>query len=169
MSKLLHPINTYHRQTYVTSTPVELYGFQAIVQPSKFGYSLATIIPDLGNLEADREDCLHWCASKSKERSCMNIKPEPWEPFNGGYKIKFSWNEDNKPLIFDSKNKPIRDTSLIIDVGSLVNIAFYQKPYILKDGVTVGTTLKLLQIQLVRLGTNPSKSLFTECEGYEYI
>ena len=33
--------------------------------------------------------------------------------------------------------------------GSTVKLAFYQKPYILKDGVTYGTSLKLQGIQVV--------------------
>ena len=33
--------------------------------------------------------------------------------------------------------------------GSKVKLAFYQKPYILKDGVTYGTSLKLQGIQVV--------------------
>ena len=35
--------------------------------------------------------------------------------------------------------------------GSRVKLAFYQKPYILKDGVTYGTSLKLVGVQLVSL------------------
>ena len=35
--------------------------------------------------------------------------------------------------------------------GSKVKLAFYQKPYILKDGVTYGTSLKLQGIQIVTL------------------
>ena len=35
--------------------------------------------------------------------------------------------------------------------GSKVKLAFYQKPYILKDGVTYGTSLKLQGIQVVTL------------------
>jgi hypothetical protein len=35
--------------------------------------------------------------------------------------------------------------------GSRVKLAFYQKPYILRDGVTYGTSLKLVGVQLVSL------------------
>ena len=35
--------------------------------------------------------------------------------------------------------------------GSKVKLAFYQKPYILKDGVTYGTSLKLQGIQVITL------------------
>jgi len=37
--------------------------------------------------------------------------------------------------------------------GSRVKLAFYQKPYILRDGVTYGTSLKLVGVQLVSLNT----------------
>jgi hypothetical protein len=33
-----------------------------------------------------------------------------------------------------------------------VKLAFRQKPYILKDGVTYGTSLKLVGVQIVELG-----------------
>jgi hypothetical protein len=38
--------------------------------------------------------------------------------------------------------------------GSRVKLAFYQKPYILKDGVTYGTSLKLVGVQLVALNNS---------------
>jgi hypothetical protein len=38
--------------------------------------------------------------------------------------------------------------------GSRVKLAFYQKPYILKDGVTYGTSLKLVGVQLVSLASS---------------
>ena len=38
-------------------------------------------------------------------------------------------------------------------MGSQGKVGFYQKPYILKDGVTYGTTLKLLGAQLVSISS----------------
>ena len=38
--------------------------------------------------------------------------------------------------------------------GSKVNLAFYQKPYILKDGVTYGTSLKLQAVQIISAGSS---------------
>ena len=35
-----------------------------------------------------------------------------------------------------------------------MKLAFYQKPYILKDGVTYGTSLKLVGVQLVALSNS---------------
>ena len=35
--------------------------------------------------------------------------------------------------------------------GSTVKLGFFQKPYILKDGVTYGSSLKLLGVQVVSI------------------
>ena len=35
--------------------------------------------------------------------------------------------------------------------GSTVKLGFYQKPYILKDGVTYGSSLKLVGVQVVSI------------------
>ncbi len=69
----------------------------------------------------------------------------------GKYKVKFSWNEDVKPPVVDSEGTHITDENVPIYSGSTVKLAFYQKPYILKDGVTYGTSLKLLGVQLVSI------------------
>ena len=36
--------------------------------------------------------------------------------------------------------------------GSTVKLGFFQKPYILRDGVTYGSSLKLLGVQVVAVG-----------------
>ena len=51
----------------------------------------------------------------------------------------------------DTEGTPITDESVPLYSGSKVKLAFYQKPYILRDGVTYGTSLKLLGIQVVAL------------------
>ena len=43
------------------------------------------------------------------------------------------------------------DGNLVLYSGSKVKLGFFQKPYILKDGVTYGTSLKLLGVQLVSI------------------
>ena len=65
--------------------------------------------------------------------------------------MKFSWNEENKPPVVDTEGTHITDESIPMYSGSRVKLAFYQKPYILKDGVTYGTSLKLVGVQLVAL------------------
>ena len=144
------------RNTFVTEQPVILEGYQAVLKPSKFGYSLATVIDqDLVNrIEDDRTETLKWAESKLKNPKRSVLKPEPWEEVSDGkYKIKFSWNEDNKPPIVDTEGTQITDESTPIYSGSKVKVAFYQKPYILKDGVTYGTTLKCVGVQIVSINS----------------
>ena len=111
----------------------------------KFGYSCSATVDQalVDKLEVDREDTLKWAVSKLKNPRRSTLKPEPWEEVSEGvYKVKFSWNEENKPPVVDTEGTHITDVDLPIYSGSKVKLAFYQKPYILKDGVTYGTSLK---------------------------
>ena len=144
------------RNTIVTEQPVVLEGYQAVMKPSKFGYSLATIVDQdmIDRLEEDRTESLKWAESKLKNPKRSTLKPEPWEEVaDGKYKIKFSWNEETKPPVVDTEGVQITDPNTPIYSGSKVKVAFYQKPYILRDGVTYGTTLKLRGVQLVSLNS----------------
>ena len=139
-------------KTIVTQKPVVLDGYQAVMKPSKFGYSLATVFTDdlIEQLEEDRTEVLKWCESKLKNPKRATLKPEPWEEVSDGkYKVKFSWNDETKPPVVDTEGTPVTDTNTPVYAGSKVKLAFYQKPYILKDGVTYGTSLKLQGIQIV--------------------
>ena len=169
------------RNTIVTKEPVVLEGFQAILKPSKFGYSLATTVDEnmIEKLEADRTESLKWAESKLKNPKRSTLKPEPWEEVaNGVYKIKFSWNEETKPPVVDTEGTPVTDTDTPVYSGSTVKLAFYQKPYILRDGVTYGTSLKLVGVQLVSLNsaagvdtgdmnTDDVAALFGKTEGFK--
>ena len=140
------------RTTFVTEEPVVLEGYQAVMQPSKFGYSLKAIVGQdmIDKLEDDRTETLKWAESKLKNPKRSSLKPEPWEEVaDGKYTVKFSWNEDTKPPIVDTEGTAITDTRTPIYSGSQVKLAFFQKPYILKDGVTYGTSLKLVGVQIV--------------------
>ena len=142
------------KNVFKTDEPVILEGYQAILKPSKFGYSLATLVGDelIEKLEADRAELVKWCESKLKNPKRSVAKPEPWEEVTeGSYKVKFSWNEENRPPVVDTEGTPITDERTPIYSGSKVKVAFYQKPYILKDGVTYGTSLKCLGVQVVSL------------------
>jgi len=142
------------RNVLKTDGPVTLEGYQAVLKPSKFGYSLSAIVDSalVEKLEADRVDSLKWAESKLKNPKRSVLKPEPWEEVAPDkYKIKFSWNEEVKPPVVDTEGTHITDENTPIYSGSTVNLAFYQKPYILKDGVTYGTSLKLLGVQLVSI------------------
>ena len=144
------------RNTIVTKEPVILEGFQAVLKPSKFGYSLSAIVDQsmADSLEDDRTESLKWAESKLKNPKRSTLKPEPWEEVAAGqYKVKFSWNEENRPPIVDTEGTQITDDATPLYSGSKVKIAFYQKPYILRDGVTYGTSLKLVGVQVVSLNS----------------
>ena len=140
------------RTIHKTDKPVTLEGFQAVMAPSKFGYSLSAVVGNdvVDVLESEREDVLKWAESKLKNPKRSTLKPEPWEEVSDGkYKIKFSWNEDNRPPVVDTEGSPVTDAKTPLYGGSTVKLAFYQKPYILRDGVTYGSSLKLVGVQVV--------------------
>jgi hypothetical protein len=145
------------RNTFVTEQPVILDGYQAVMKPSKFGYSLAAIVDQamIDKLEDDRTESLKWAESKLKNPKRSSLKPEPWEEVNEGqYRIKFSWNEESRPPVVDTDGVLITDSNLPLYNGSKVKLALFQKPYILRDGVTYGTSLKLKGIQVVSLSSS---------------
>ena len=53
----------------------------------------------------------------------------------------------------DTEGTVITDENTPIYSGSTVKLAFRQKPYILRDGVTYGTSLKLVGVQVVTVGS----------------
>ena len=166
---------------HVTQQPVVLEGYQAVLKPSKFGYSLSALVDKeiIERLEEDRVDSLKWAESKLKNPKRSTLKPEPWEEVaDNKYKVKFSWNEDTRPPVVDTEGTPITDESTPIYSGSTVKLAFRQKPYILRDGVTYGTSLKLVGIQVVSvgsaagvdtgdLGETEVAALFGQTKGYK--
>ena len=140
------------RTIHKTEKPVTLEGFQAILAPSKFGYSLAAVVDTnvINVLEQERSEVLKWAESKLKNPKRSTLKPEPWEEVaKGKYKVKFSWNEDNRPPVVDTEGTPVTDAKTPLYAGSTVKLGFYQKPYILRDGVTYGSSLKLVGVQVV--------------------
>ena len=144
------------RTIHKTAQPVVLEGYQAVLKPSKFGYSLAALVDQsmVDVLEDDRVESLKWAESKLKNPKRSTLKPEPWEEVTEGqYKVKFSWNEEARPPVVDTEGTIISDDNTPMYAGSRVKLAFYQKPYILRDGVTYGTSLKLVGVQLVSLNT----------------
>ena len=140
---------------FVTADPVMLEGYQAILSPGKFGYSLTAMVDTemVQRLEEDRTEVLKWAESKLKNPKRSTLKPTPWEEVEEGrYKLKFSWKEDRRPPVVDTEGTPIVDENVPLYSGSKVKLGFFQKPYILKDGVTYGTSLKLVGVQVVELG-----------------
>ena len=169
------------RTIHKTENPVTLEGFQAVMSPSKFGYSLAAIVDDavIDKLESERTEVLKWAESKLKNPKRSTLKPEPWEEVSKGkYKIKFSWNEDNRPPVVDTEGTQVTDTKTPLYAGSTVKLGFYQKPYILRDGVTYGSSLKLVGVQVVSvkgeagvdvgdLGADEVAELFGTTSGFK--
>mgnify|MGYP003115726756 FL=1 len=140
------------RNIHLTPEPVRLSGFQAVLRPSKFGYSLKALVDQdlVDKLETERADCLKWAESKLKNPKRSLLKPEPWEEVeNGKYIIKFSWAEDKRPPIVDTEGTIIKDLDTPVFEGSTVKLGFIQKPYILRDNTTYGTSLKLSGVQVV--------------------
>ena len=145
-----------NKTTHVTNE-VKLEGFQAILEPGKFGYSLSAVVDDalVDELETERTEVLKWAESKLKNPKRATLKPTPWEEVaKGRTKIKFSWGEDRKPPVVDTEGTPITNTKTPLYNGSTVKLGFYQKPYILRDGVTYGSSLKLVGVQVVSVKGN---------------
>ena len=139
------------QNVHVTDT-VTLEGFQAILEPGKFGYSLSAVVNSdvVNKLETERAEVLKWAESKLKNPKRATLKPTPWEEVaDGKYKLKFSWNEERRPPVIDTEGTPVTNKKTPLYGGSTVKLGFYQKPYILKDGVTYGSTLKLVGVQIV--------------------
>ena len=140
-----------NRTIHKTDT-VTLDGFQAILEPGKFGYSLSAVVNKdvVDKLEIERSTVLQWAESKLKNPKRSTLKPEPWEEVaDGKYKIKFSWGEDRRPPVVDTEGTPVTNTKTPLYGGSTVKLGFYQKPYILRDGITYGSSLKLVGVQVV--------------------
>jgi len=169
------------RTIHKTDKPVTLDGFQAILAPSKFGYSLSAVVDDsiVNTLELERDEQLKWAESKLKNPKRSTLKPTPWEEVSDGkYKLKFSWNEENRPPVVDTEGTLLNDAKTPLYGGSTVKLGFYQKPYILRDGVTYGSSLKLVGVQVVSvngqagvdtgdLDANEVAELFGKTSGFK--
>ena len=145
------------RSTIVTKEPVVLDGYQAVMKPSQYGHTLSAIVDQeiIDKLEAERPALLDYGKNKLKSPSRGRANPEPWEEVTEGkYQVKFSWNDENRPAVVDSEGTLITNEDTPLYGGSKVNLAFHQKPYILKDGVTYGTSLKLVGVQVIALNTS---------------
>ena len=141
-------------KTVHVTDEVTLDGYQAILAPGKFGYSLSAVVDAsvVDTLETERAEVLKWAESKLKHPKRATLKPTPWEEVaEGKYKLKFSWNEERRPPVVDTEGTPVTDTKTPLYGGSTVKLGFYQKPYILRDGVTYGSSLKLVGVQVVEL------------------
>ena len=97
-----------NRVVHVTDA-IPLDGYQAILEPGKFGYSLSAVVGNdvVEKLETERTDVLKWAESKLKNPKRSTLKPTPWEEVaDGKHKLKFSWGEDKKPPVVDTEGTP---------------------------------------------------------------
>ena len=67
-------------------------------------------------------------------------------------KLSSHGEKTKDPVSFDTEGTPITDKKTPLYGGSTVKLGFFQKPYILRDGVTYGSSLKLLGVQVVAVG-----------------
>ena len=169
------------RTTHTTDAPVILEGYQAIMKPSQYGHKLETIFDEelINTLTHERQEQLEWALSKVKNPKRAVCKPEPWEEVSEDkYKVKFNWDAEKNPVVVvDSEGTPITDENTPLYSGSKVNLAFFQKPYILPDN-SYGTSLKLQAVQVIAAGssagvdvgaTSPEEAaaLFTKQAGFK--
>ena len=65
--------------THVTKEPVTLDGYQAILKPSEYGYTLTALLPKdiVDNLEDERVGGLEWARNKAKNPKRTTVNPEP--------------------------------------------------------------------------------------------
>jgi len=145
--------------THVTTEPVTLDGFQAVLKPGEWGYKLSALVQEdlISTLEEERESALEWARSKAKNPKRVTVKPEPWEELDnqkGTYHLRFSWRDGDKiiPVVVDTEGTQIKDTDTPVYSGSKVKLAFFQKPYVLPSG-DIGTSLKLKAVQVVSLNS----------------
>ena len=169
--------------THVTKEPVILDGYQAILKPSEYGFTLTAMLPKklIDTLEDEREGGLEWARNKTKNPKRAVVNPEPWEEVSDGmYQCKFRWKDGDKliPVVVDTEGTVITDSNLPLYSGSKVKLAFVQKPYALPAG-NIGTSLKLKAIQVVSLNTGAgvvdsgdldaedAAALFGETKGFK--
>ena len=64
------------RNIHVTASPVTLEGYQAVMKPSQYGYSLRAVVGKdlIEKLEEERVECLKWAESKLKNPRRSSLK-----------------------------------------------------------------------------------------------
>ena len=81
------------------------------------------------------------------------LKPEPWEEVaTNQFKVKFSWNEENRPPVVDTEGTPVTDENTPMYSGS--RVAGVLSEAVHPQGWRhYGTSLKLVGVQLVSLNS----------------
>lgn len=141
--------------THVTLNPVRLEGYQNFFTPSRYDkLGLQAIVGQeiIDQLEEERPQLLEWAKSRSKNPSRVTVKIEPWEQVSDGqYLLRFNWKPDVAVPIVDSEGTPITEQIPLYN-GSLVKLAFRQKPYVTPDAI--GTKLVLKAVQVIQCSSN---------------
>ena len=95
----------------VMTETVTLDGYQAVMQPGKYGYRLQ-LLNDLVDQLEEKSTTPGMGFVEGKEPAPV-CGPEPWEEVaQGKFKIKMSWGEDAKPGIVDSVGADITNPNL---------------------------------------------------------
>ena len=160
---------------------LKLHGYQAIFQPSKFGYSIAGLITDpavIYQINDDRDDLLNIIYDEFDDLSKVRLKPEPWETIETDViRIKCTWTEQNLPIAFDCDLNQLIDPDITLIEGSDVIATIHQHFYIKSDGRTCGTTFTCSSFQIVKactpLETVPEpieteRSYYKQTDGFVY-
>ena len=164
---------------HVTTEPVRLEGWQYPFKPSE-QYNKHTLQVIIGSdlidaLTEERPAALDWARSKHKNASRAVEKFEPWEEVSPGqYQVKFSWKPEKPVPFVDAEGTPITE-DIGLRSGSMVKIAFKQKPYLTPD--SIGTKLELVGAQVIScasgagvdtgsLSTESVADLFGKTEGF---
>ena len=75
------------RPIHITENPVKLTGFNAILKPSKFGYTLRAVVGEeiINKLDEERQEGLTWAKGKlTCKPNRETCKPTPWEEVDPG-------------------------------------------------------------------------------------
>jgi hypothetical protein len=150
-----------------TAEPVTLEGFQAVLKPSEYGYTLQCVITDedmINTLEAERKELLEYQEkTKVKNPKRATLNATPWEELEtGGYKLKFSWDSKRLPTIVDAMGTIIDDERVRVYSGTKVKIAFSQYGYTLPNGSTYGSKCQLHGCQIISLATGKAEQVTSD-------
>jgi hypothetical protein len=142
-------------RTIHKTEPVQLEGYQAILKPSEYGYSMGILCSDaslIEKLEEERVEELKYQESQMKNPRRKVVNPEPWEEVaDGKYLLKFRWDAKNKPGVVDTEGTAVTDPDIPLWSGSTVRVAFQHGGYTLPNGTTTGTKLYIKGIQIISL------------------
>lgn len=157
---------------HVTPDPVVLNGYQSVFKltANYNNYCLAIDITDpafIEELEARRAELLAAQLAEIKTKKRAVAKPAPWiedEEQENLWNIKFSWGRGFEPSVVDSVGTVLTASDVKLYSGATVKVAFDQRGYTLKDGITYGTTLDIRGIQVISDSVGAGGAQYTQDE-----